>query len=291
MKWFDIHRIHDGKRFGKEKSVKVLLLVGIITVMIVLPAGCQEETSGDGDNAGKQSETAEPTEVAKKAGAATAAHPPGSHAGTVKETMNSGGYTYLLIDTGDEEVWVASPQVEVAAGDEVVAPPGALMPGYTSPTLERTFDQIYFISSIEIAGRETSSAGDENQLPAGHPTLSGGGTNAGQSKTDIDLTSISKADGGFRVSEIYAQSEKLSDQEVAVRGKVVKFTAAIMGTNWVHLRDGSGGEADGDLTVTTSATVKVGDMILVKGKLSVDRDFGYGYLYQVIIEDGAIIVE
>ena len=52
-----------------------------------------------------------------------------------------------------------------------------------------------------------------------------------------------------------------------------------MGTNWIHLQDGTGGEGTNDLTVTTDATVAVGDTVLVKGLLAADKDFGYGYKY------------
>ena len=50
-----------------------------------------------------------------------------------------------------------------------------------------------------------------------------------------------------------------------MRGRVVKFLTQIMGKNWLHLRDGSGDAAAGtnDLTVTTNATVKVGDLVVV----------------------------
>jgi hypothetical protein len=64
-----------------------------------------------------------------------------------------------------------------------------------------------------------------------------------------------------------------------------------MGKNWLHLQDGSGSEGTNDLTVTTGTTVKVGDMVLVSGVVSVDRDFGYGYSYEVIIEDAEVTVE
>jgi len=45
------------------------------------------------------------------------------------------------------------------------------------------------------------------------------------------------------------------------------------------------------LTVTTGAVVKVGDLVLVHGVVSVDRDFGFGYSYEVIIEDAEVTVE
>ena len=76
-----------------------------------------------------------------------------------------------------------------------------------------------------------------------------------------------------------------------VRGKVVKFLPGIMGRNWMHLRDGSGSgkNGDNDLTVTTSDTAAVGDIVTIKGVVHLDKDFGAGYTYAVIIEDASLV--
>ena len=71
----------------------------------------------------------------------------------------------------------------------------------------------------------------------------------------------------------------------------MKFTPAIMGTNWLHLQDGTGDEGSHDLTVTTAASAKVGDLIMIRGVLAVDKDFGAGYRYQVIVEGAELITE
>ena len=71
----------------------------------------------------------------------------------------------------------------------------------------------------------------------------------------VDLAGIAKAEGGLTVAEVFADPAKLAGQKVIVRGKVVKTNAGIMGTNWVHVRDGSGAEGTNDLTVTTKGEV------------------------------------
>jgi len=70
--------------------------------------------------------------------------------GTVVETMNSGGYTYLLLDTGVEQKWLAGPESIIAVGDRVVVPSGMLMANFNSKTLQRTFAEIYFVGDIEL---------------------------------------------------------------------------------------------------------------------------------------------
>ena len=91
------------------------------------------------------------------------------------------------------------------------------------------------------------------------------------------------------MSELYA-AKASQDAPVAVRGKVVKYNPGVMGKNWIHLRDGSGSteKKDNDLAVTTSDSAAVGDVVLVKGKVRLDRDFGSGYVYPVIVEDAKV---
>jgi aspartyl/asparaginyl-tRNA synthetase len=102
---------------------------------------------------------------------------------------------------------------------------------------------------------------------------------------------VDKAAGadGRTIAEVYAQRGTLKEKGVTVRGKVVKFNEGIMGRNWVHLRDGSGtANKDNDLTVTTDAKVAVGDVVVVKGTVRVDKDFGTGHPYAVIVEDAKV---
>lgn len=77
-------------------------------------------------------------------------------------------------------------------------------------------------------------------------------------------------------------------KEVVVRGKVVKFLAGIMGRNWIHLQDGTGDAGTNDLTVTTEQTAAAGDVVAIKGTLAVDKDFGAGYRYAVIVEKASV---
>jgi hypothetical protein len=108
----------------------------------------------------------------------------------------------------------------------------------------------------------------------------------------VDLSGIAKADGGQTIAELFAEKERLAGQQVVVRGKIVKTNANIMGKNWLHVRDGSGAEGANDLTVTTASTVpNVGDTVVVTGPLLLNKDFGMGYQYDVLIEDATVTVE
>ena len=110
---------------------------------------------------------------------------------------------------------------------------------------------------------------------------------------EIDLTGITKAEGGKNVFEVYTEKSELANQKVAVRGKVVKTNAGIMGKDWLHVRDGSGEEGKNDLTVTTTAQPlpNVGDTVLITGTVVLDKDFGMGYQYPVLVEDAEVKIE
>jgi len=221
--------------------------------------------------------------------------------GKVLETTNTAGYTYLLVDTGSKKVWAAASQIAVKPGDHVNVGPGMPMSNYHSKSLNRDFDTVYFVGNVMVGGAQASAAATP-ALPSGHPAVNDGTPNMPpghaafmnqKPAAKVDLTGIKRAEGGNAIAEIYAESATLSGKTVTVRGKVVKYNASIMGKNWLHIRDGSGTDdkKNNDLTVTTSVTTKVGATVLVTGKISVNRDFGAGYKYSVIIEDAKVMVE
>ncbi len=139
---------------------------------------------------------------------------------------------------------------------------------------------------------KTPAAGVD--LPTGTGRPSPHAPTKGSSTVDqVDVSGVEKAEGGLTVGELFAGKADLSGKEVTLRAKVVKFTPRIMGKNWLHLQDGSG-DADArthDLTVTTDVTAKVGDTVLVSGAVVLDKDFGAGYKYDLIIEDAKVTVE
>jgi hypothetical protein len=114
---------------------------------------------------------------------------------------------------------------------------------------------------------------------------------AARNVADVGDVRVEKASGADArtIAEVYGQRTALKEKGVTVRGKVVKFNEGIMGRNWVHLRDGTGTDKTNDLTVTTDAKVAVGDVVVVKGTVRVDRDVGTGNTYPVIVEDARVV--
>jgi hypothetical protein len=203
----------------------------------------------------------------------------GNLAGKVVETMDAATYTYALIDTGAAKAWVAAPQFIVKVGDTLAVAEAMPMNDYRSKTLNRTFEVVYFSGNVRVNGK-----------PALTPAPSTNTATPAAPKT-ANLANIRRAPNGQSVAEILIEKNKFSGQPIAVRARVVKYNAQILGKNWLHLRDGSGDEGTNDLTVTTSAEVKVGDLVLVTGKLTTNRDFGSGYTYAAIVENATVVVQ
>jgi hypothetical protein len=209
--------------------------------------------------------------------------------GTVVETMDAASYTYVRVRSSTGDVWAATTQFKVAVGDRVEVPLEVPMQNFESKSLKRTFPLIYFVSHVSREG-ETPSSAASAALPPGHPSV-GGAPSPGPAAEPVGK--VDPAPGGMTVADVWAQRQTLSGKSVVVRGKVVKFNGGIMGKNWIHIQDGTGSAKDGthDLTVTSNGAAKIGDVITITGKVSVDKDFGAGYTYPVIVEGAAIVVK
>jgi len=97
---------------------------------------------------------------------------------------------------------------------------------------------------------------------------------------------VEPCDGCVKISELLANKKSYSGKVIKVKGQVTKYNPGIMGKNWVHIQDGSEFEGGFDLTVTTDKPTSVGETITFEGKVILDKDFGYGYYYSVLMEDG-----
>jgi len=239
----------------------------------LLLAGCSSEAARAGGGA--------PEEKAEPAHAGDAApDSPAAQSGTVLEAIDASSYTYLRVDTDSGEVWLAVPAVALEVGDEVSWQPGMPMSDWHSDTLDRTWDVVYLVDEIQVGGGDAAPPA----MPAGHPP-------ATAAKTD-DIA-VEKLDGGSTVEELYARASELAGRAVTFRGQVVKANFGILGANWLHVQDGTGDAAEGtnDLTVTTQSEAAVGDIVIVKGSLVTDKDFGAGYRYPVLIENAEVEIQ
>jgi hypothetical protein len=201
--------------------------------------------------------------------------------GEVVETFDASTYTYLRVKTAKGDLWAATAKTPVKVGERVTVPLESEMHDFHSPSLNRDFPLIYFVTQITREGQ-----------PAPPPMAIGHGMGAGSASPQAPaaVKPMAPPPGGSSVADVWARRAALAGKTVTINGTVVKFNGGILGRNWLHVQDGSGKAADGtnDITVTTDAPVKVGDVITVTGKVAVDKDFGSGYAYKVMIEEAKI---
>ncbi|HEY5720088.1 MAG TPA: hypothetical protein VIW02_06870, partial [Gammaproteobacteria bacterium] len=68
--------------------------------------------------------------------------------GQVVSLTQSGGYSFMEIDTAGGRQWFAASSAPVKVGDSVTWQGGMTMSNFTSNSLNRTFEQIVFVGSV-----------------------------------------------------------------------------------------------------------------------------------------------
>jgi hypothetical protein len=194
----------------------------------------------------------------------------------VKEVVQTSSYTYLKMKEEGAVYWGAIPRRDdIEEGGTYYFDHFMEMKDFPSKELDKTFASLYFIEEISD---EPFAA---NQIQATGPK---GSNKVG----DMEIELMDPPEGGITIGELYANREKYQDKEVTVRGRVVKYTEAVMKKNWVHIQDGSSHGKDFDLTITTTDKVENNQVVTFKGKIILNKDFGHGYAYDVLMEDAEL---
>lgn len=229
--------------------------------------------------------------------------------GTVKETINASGYTYMLVTSAGKDTWVAIPETPVKQGSSVNYYQGMEMKNFNSKTLNRTFPSIIFSSGIAAstdrqatpaAKRSDSNDSFASAVKAERTTAAPAAINdtqpsAGSAGAIVPLAEISikkaTAPNGYSVSELFTKAKDITGNKIQIRGKVMKVSRAIMGRNWVHLQDGTGDPMKNthDLVVTTNENVELDATVTFEGVIIANKDFGAGYKYDAIVEEAILI--
>jgi hypothetical protein len=210
--------------------------------------------------------------------------------GEVLEVHDVAAYTYLRLKTATGETWAAVNKSPVNTGSQVTIFDPTEMQDFESKSLNRTFPTIVF-GTLGVEAGPATTAGSTD------PAAPGAGTDLNQihgslAKTaDVKSVKVAKAEGANArtVAEINADRLTLKDQPVTVRAQVVKVTTGVMGTNWVHLRDGSGSASDNsdDVLVTSKDEPKIGVIVVARGVVKTDVNLGSGYAYKVLVENAS----
>lgn len=194
------------------------------------------------------------------------------HTVKVLEVLPTSKYVYLRVDEEGEEFWIATSKKEVKVGETYFYKNGILKTNFESKEHNRIFDKVYLVANIVAAdhGMEQSIS------PVKIKELD-----------EIESTKKVEIEGSIKISALVANKSKYEGKEVQISGQCTKLNPNIMGRNWIHLKDGSKDEYD--LVVTSDIAIPEGHVVTMKGTVVLDKDFGAGYKYDLIIENGQIV--
>ena len=199
--------------------------------------------------------------------------------GKVTDIIEAAGYTYAEVDTGKEKVWAAASTTPLNIGDMIAFTTEMPMKNFHSNSMKRDFPIIYFVNRFITDKAGLTGTATETASPHGK-------INPAPAAKAVE--GIHKVEGGNTIAEVYTDKQKLNGKAIRVRGQVTKFTANVMDKNWLHIRDSSTLD---DLTITTDSTAAIDAVVVIEGKLALDKDFGYGYVYPLIVEDASVTKE
>jgi hypothetical protein len=204
---------------------------------------------------------------------------PNVHKATAEEVIQTSNYTYIRVSEDEQENWIAISKRDVKEGTTYYYVPGIEMNNFVSKELKRTFPSIFFVDKF-----------DEQPITAGKITMADSlkGKQAAVAKEGIK---VEPAKGGITIAELYANKESYAGKTIKIRGEVVKYSAEIMNTNWIHIQDGTNSNGSFDLTITSKDVTKVGDVVTFEGTVSLKKDFGAGYYYEVIVENAKLLTQ
>lgn len=189
--------------------------------------------------------------------------------GVVVETLDAGGYTYLQIEDAKKKYWVAVEGVKIDKGVEVRFTEEMRVKEFKSQSLGRVFDEIIFASNLQYRTKVAETG------------------NLALIREHVEISSYQQK-GTISVKEALQKREELKGKTIAIRGRVVKASANILERNFIHLQDGTGENKEvGRIVFTSKELPKVGDVLTATGTVSVDKNFGSGYVYPIIVENAS----
>lgn len=253
----------------------------ILNLTLVLAAlwmgACKSKPKVIVEDTAKQSATSQ-DDSEKNVPTNVATSPNDMHQVEAIEILQANRYTYLKVKEKVDTFWIAASKFEPKIGNTYFYRGGLLKTNFESQEHKRIFDKIFLVTSIiDASAHPGGNAGSTGEIPEGTP------------HTHVHNHEIKDIKGAIKLSDLLTNKEKYKNKVVVVTGKCVKSNDGIMGKNWVHIQDGT--KQNGkpcDITITTQEFVSVGDNVAFEGKIILNKDFGAGYKYDILIEEAKL---
>ncbi|MDH5400225.1 MAG: GW dipeptide domain-containing protein [Cyclobacteriaceae bacterium] len=189
-----------------------------------------------------------------------------THHVEVLEIVQTSSYSYLRVKEKEAEFWVATVKGDFVVGEQYKYQGGILMKDFKSKELDRVFDEVFFLEYV---------------IPAKPVVQNNATTGTEKAPTNKPV------EGVVSLIEIINNPDDYKGKQVRVYGEVVKINLNIMSRNWIHIKDGTADEHD--FVITSDAQAPLGESVVFEGLISVDKDFGAGYIYSLIMEEARVV--
>jgi len=151
------------------------------------------------------------------------------------------------------------------------------MNNFESKELGRTFPRIFIVNKASTNPNDASNINSDSEQPA----------QVESKRSVINTMSSANIENSRAVSlaELFTNPSNYNGKKITVTGKVVKFNSNIMGQNWIHIVND---KSNYDLTIITNDVANLDDNVTFEGLITLNKDFGEGYKYAIIMEEGVI---
>lgn len=202
------------------------------------------------------------------------------HTVSVNEVLPAKRYVYINVSEGNSKFWIAVRKQEIKKGETYYYRGGLLKTNFESKEYNKVFDTIYLISSLVSQDHAKHVSELNTRVQKSNPIVQ---------KEDIPThtDNIVAHKGTIRISELVKDPKKYEGHSIQLSGKCVKINPNIMDRHWIHLQDGSKNEFD--LVITSNTFVPEGSVITIRGTVVLNKDFGAGYKYDLILENGTLV--
>lgn len=198
----------------------------------------------------------------------------------VNEVLKASKYLYLNVTENGEDFWIATRVMDIAVGQSYYYTGGLLKTNYESKEYNKVFEKIYLVSSNLVEANHGANGNNMNTVAATK-------TEETHTHTATEQQKVVVKNGSIKIAELVKDPKKYEGKIIQLSGICTKVNANIMGKNWIHIKDGS--KDDYDLVLTSDTYVPEGAAFTMKGVVMLNKDFGAGYKYNLIIEGGILI--
>lgn len=201
------------------------------------------------------------------------------HQVIVHEVLPGSKYVYVKVNEGSDTFWIATGQGSITAGASYVFNEAVVKKDFRSAELDREFDSIYLVTQFLPATRKK-----ELKRLRFNPHANAAEAETDDSHDGKETNQVQKV----TLSELLKEPKRFENQQIEISGICTKVNANIMDRNWIHLKSNRD-DAQG-VVATSSHSPLAGESITLKAIVRLDKDFGAGYVYPILLED-AILVE